>query len=147
MPIKNYTTKVDPYTSLGEIQGALARSGAGKIMIEYADDSEPLGITFALATVQGNQLFRLIAPVEGTLAVFRKQKVKADIKQAQRTAWRNVRDWVLAQIAYAEAVNAETAEIFFPYLVAGKTGQTIYQQFQNNQLALSAGEETIADED
>lgn len=35
MPIKNYTTKVDVYTSLGEIQGALARNGACKIMIDY----------------------------------------------------------------------------------------------------------------
>lgn len=26
--IKNYTTKVDVYTSIGEIQAALARSGA-----------------------------------------------------------------------------------------------------------------------
>lgn len=28
MAIKNYTTKVDIYTSLGEIQGALAKGGA-----------------------------------------------------------------------------------------------------------------------
>lgn len=28
MAIKNYTTKVDAYTSIGEIQGALARHGA-----------------------------------------------------------------------------------------------------------------------
>ena len=35
MAIKNYTTKVDIYTSLGEIQGALAKGGARKIMIDY----------------------------------------------------------------------------------------------------------------
>lgn len=35
MAIKNYTTKVDVYTSIGEIQGALARHGATKIMIDY----------------------------------------------------------------------------------------------------------------
>ena len=35
--IKNYTTKVDIYTSLGEIQGALAKNGALKIMTDYAD--------------------------------------------------------------------------------------------------------------
>ena len=30
MPIKNYTTKIDIYTSLGEIQCALAKAGAQK---------------------------------------------------------------------------------------------------------------------
>lgn len=35
MLIKNYTTKVDVYQSLGEIQGALAKNGARKIMIDY----------------------------------------------------------------------------------------------------------------
>ena len=40
MAIKNYTTKVDAYTSIGEIQGALARHGATKIMIDY-DNGKP----------------------------------------------------------------------------------------------------------
>lgn len=30
VPIKNYTTKIDVFESLGEIQGALARNGARK---------------------------------------------------------------------------------------------------------------------
>ena len=34
MAIKNYTSGVDIYTSLGEIQGALARAGATKIMVD-----------------------------------------------------------------------------------------------------------------
>ena len=36
MAIKNYTSGVDVYTSLGEIQGALAAHGARQIMVEYA---------------------------------------------------------------------------------------------------------------
>ena len=35
MAIKNYTSGVDVYTSLGAIQGALAQHGARKIMIDY----------------------------------------------------------------------------------------------------------------
>ena len=35
MPIKNYTSNVDSYTSLGELQGALARGGASKILVDY----------------------------------------------------------------------------------------------------------------
>lgn len=47
MPIKNYTTKIDIYTSLGEIQGALAKAGAQKIMVDYVD-GKPTDVTFAL---------------------------------------------------------------------------------------------------
>ena len=56
MPIKNYTTKIDVFESLGEIQGALARNGARKIMVDYDDRGRPVGITFGLQTVQGGML-------------------------------------------------------------------------------------------
>ena len=35
MAIKNYTTEIDVYKSLGEIQGALAGHGARKVMVDY----------------------------------------------------------------------------------------------------------------
>ena len=50
MPIKNYTTKIDVFESLGEIQGALARNGARKIMVDYDDNGRPCGITVGLQT-------------------------------------------------------------------------------------------------
>ena len=52
MAIKNYTTKVDVYTSIGEIQGALARHGATKIMIDY-DNGKPQAIAFGIDTPVG----------------------------------------------------------------------------------------------
>ena len=52
MAIKNYTTKVDVYTSIGEIQGALARHGATKIMIDY-DNGKPQAIAFGIDTPAG----------------------------------------------------------------------------------------------
>lgn len=54
MPIKNYTTKVDVYQSLGEIQGALAKNGARKIMIDYDENGNPVGVTFGINTPQGS---------------------------------------------------------------------------------------------
>ena len=38
MPLLNYTTKVNVYTTLGEIQGQLVKHGAKKIMQDYDDD-------------------------------------------------------------------------------------------------------------
>lgn len=135
MPIKNYTTKVDVYQSLGEIQGALARNGACKVMVDYDGKGNPVGVTFGINTERGPQGFLLPANIEGVLKVFTKQKVKADRAQAERTAWRNIRDWVLAQMAFVEAGNVEVDEVFLPYLTDGK-GRTLYQVYQSGQLLL-----------
>lgn len=135
MPIKNYTTKVDVYQSLGEIQGALAKNGARKIMIDYDEKGNPVGVTFGINTPQGSLGFLLPANIEGVLKVFAKQKIKTDRPQAERIAWRNIRDWVLAQMAFVEAGNVEVDEVFLPYLTDGK-GRTLYQVYQSGQLLL-----------
>ena len=48
MAIKNYTTTIDVYQSLGEIQGALASHGARKIMVDYDVAGQPIGIMFGI---------------------------------------------------------------------------------------------------
>lgn len=137
MAIKNYTSSVDVYTSLGEIQGALARAGATKIMVDY-DSSKPVAVTFGIETAAGPRGFRLPAAMDGTLRIFAKQHVKADRAQAERTAWRNVRDWVLAQIALVESCDAAVDEVFLPYLVDGQ-GRTLYQAYADGRLLLGEG--------
>lgn len=59
MAIKNYTSGVDVYTSLGEIQGALAQHGARQIMVEYDDQGRPTGVAFAIDTPNGRRGFML----------------------------------------------------------------------------------------
>ena len=125
MAIKNYTTKVDVYTSIGEIQGALARHGATKIMIDY-DNGKPQAIAFGIDTPVGPRGFRLPA---------------ADREQAEMTAWRNVRDWVLAQMALIESCDVPMQQIFLPYM-ADDRGRTVYELYAAGQLALGAGEAT-----
>jgi len=134
MAIKNYTTKVDVYTSLGEIQSALAKGGANKVMVDY-DNGVPVAVTFSIPTPRGTQGFALPAPVEGTLRVFARQKIKADRQQAERTAWRNVRDWVLAQMALVESCDVPVDQVFLPYL-RNYDGATLYDVYANGQLRL-----------
>ncbi|MEA4965399.1 MAG: hypothetical protein VB055_06220 [Oscillospiraceae bacterium] len=138
MAIKNYTTKVDVYTSIGEIQGALARHGATKIMIDY-EAGEPVVLAFALPGQNGLRGFRLPAAVDGTLRVFARQKIKADRAQAAMTSWRNVRDWVMAQMAMVESCDVQIDQVFLPYLADGQ-GRTLYQIYQTGQLALREGD-------
>lgn len=139
MAIKNYTTEVDVYKSLGEIQSALASHGARKIMVDYDATGQPTGVVFGLETETGPRCFCLPANIAGVKAVFAKQNVKAKAGQAERTAWRNIRDWVLAQMAIVEAGQVETEEVFLPYLTDGR-GRTLYQLYQGGQLALGGGE-------
>ncbi len=134
MAIKNYTSTVDCYTSLGEIQSALAKAGASKIMIDY-DGGRPIAVTFAMNTAQGLSGFLLPACFEGTERVFKKQKLKLDPTQIERTAWRNVRDWVLAQIALVESADIQVDQVFMPYLTDGK-GTTLYQLYESGKLPL-----------
>lgn len=138
MPIKNYTSNVDSYTSLGELQGALARGGASKILVDY-EGGKPTGVTFMLQTDRGAQGFALPANVDGVMEVFRRQKVRADRDQAERTAWRNIRDWVLAQMAFIESGAVTMDEVFLPYLSDGK--KTLYQLYQSGQLLLPSAKE------
>lgn len=104
-------------------------------MIDYDENGNPVGVTFGINTPQGSLGFLLPANIEGVLRVFAKQKIKTDRAQAERTAWRNIRDWVLAQMAFVEAGNVEVDEVFLPYLTDGK-GRTLYQVYQSGQLLL-----------
>ena len=138
MAIKNYTTTVEVHKSLGEVQNALARHGARKIMVDYDGDGHPVGITFGIETPDGPRGFWIPANVNGVKAVFSRQKIKAAEEQAERTAWRNIRDWIMAQMAIVEAGQVEIQEVFFPYLTDGK-GHTVYQLYQGGKLALERG--------
>lgn len=135
MPIKNYTTKVDVFQSIGETQGALAKNGARKIMIDYDEVGNPCGLIFGLQTNQGLIAFQLPTNVEGVIAALKRDKVKCDEQQALRIAWRNVRDWVLAQMAFIEAGNVQVDEVFLPYLLNAQR-QTLFNVYKNGQLSI-----------
>ena len=140
MAIKNYTTTIDVYKSLGEIQGALASHGARKIMVDYDEAGRPVGITFGIETPMGPRGFLLPANVDGVRAVFAKQKIREQDGQAERTAWRNVRDWIMAQMAIIESGQVEMEEVFLPYLT-DRQGRTLYQLYKGGQLAIGDGSE------
>ena len=76
MAIKNYTSGVDVYQNLGEIQGALAAHGARRVMVDYSEDRAPAGITFELEGPGGFTLFALPANVDGVERAFARERSK-----------------------------------------------------------------------
>jgi hypothetical protein len=143
MGILNYTTEVDTMKSVGQIQAILIAHRVENISTEYRD-REPEAITFAI-TLDGNRIgFRLPCNYEGVLRAM-KQDSKVPPRycnpaQAKRVAWRIIKDWVEAQLAIVEAQQAEVAEVFFPYLIVDRSGQSAFRQFkEHNQKQLEAG--------
>lgn len=135
MPLLNYTTKVNVYTTLGEIQGQLVAHGAKKIMQDYDDQGRIAALTFLINTPSGPRGIRLPANVDAVHAVLTRQKVKCDREQAERVAWRIVKDWVEAQMAILESEMVQMDEIFLPYMINGQ-GQTLFQAYRSNQLLI-----------
>lgn len=135
MPILNYTTKVDVYTTLGSIQGQLVKHGAKKIVQDYDDEGRIISLSFLIDTPTGMRGVRLPANVDAVHKVLTRQKVKCDRDQAERVAWRIVKDWVEAQMAILESEMVQIDEIFLPYMV-NNSGLTLFQVYRDNQLML-----------
>lgn len=138
MPILNYTTKVDVYTTTGQIQGILVKHGARRIVQDYDNDGKIIALCFLIDTPFGEQGVRLPANVGAVYAVLQRQKVRCDYAQAERVAWRIVKDWVEAQMAILESEMVTVSQIFLPYMM-NADGQTVYQLFESKQLLLGEG--------
>lgn len=137
MPLLNYTTKVDIFTTLGQIEGMLVKHGARSILKDYDSDGRVVAVSFQINTPVGIQTVRLPANVEAVQKVLAKQKVKCDYEQAERVAWRIVKDWVEAQMAILESEMVTMDEIFLPYMIADVGGNTMYQLFTSKALQIT----------
>lgn len=132
--LKNYTTKIPALQTVGEIQAILAAHGAKKILIDF-DNGHVAGINFFIDTSLGMRAFSLPARVDGVAAALAKQGVKCDPQHAENVAWRILKDWIAAQMAFLESEQAALDEIFLPYMI-NQDGATLYELFNNGRLAL-----------
>lgn len=108
MPILNYTTKIDVFSTLGEIQRILVSNGAKKILQDYDDGGRVIAVQFLIDTPSGQRAVRLPANVDAVFRVLQQQNVKCDYAKAERVAWRIVKDWLQAQMAILEAYRNNT---------------------------------------
>lgn len=141
MPIKNYTSKIPSVQSISEIQTDLVIHGARKVMMDFDENGKAQGIMFGIEVEGKKMAFSITADVDSVMAVFKEQNVKADREQAERTAWRNVRDWIQAQMAFVECGNAKLEQVLFPYLTDGR--KTIFEAYESGQLRLEAPDEFL----
>lgn len=105
---------------------------------EYAENGKVTAVTFALDCCGSLHGFRLEARPDGVKAVMAKERTKCDDEQAERIAWRNLKDWIAAQVALVETEQATMDELFFPKLI-DRNEKTLYEVFQTGQLMLGDG--------
>lgn len=140
----NYTTTIPSSRTLAEIQDLLGQHGADAIGVTYVD-RKPAGVQFAF---HGNG-FKLPVDVDAMQAVLEKAErdgaFRASRKargtyssrdQAERVAWRVVKDWLEAQLALIAAHMAKLDEVMLPYLIVDD-GRTLREQWRE-RLALPA---------
>lgn len=140
MAILNYTTTVDAFKTVSEIEYILMKHGAKSIMKNYENESVT-GLSFLIDTGAQQIPVRLPAKVDACLAVLRKEKqenprkqIRDTKEQAERVAWRILKDWVEAQMALLDIEMVRFEEIFLPYIEV--QGQTVFEKLEEKQFLL-----------
>ena len=142
MPIKNYTTKVPANRSIQQIQDMLVAHGARGILMEYERGTGRIEALKFILSIQGQDVpFALPVEWKRFQAVLKEQGVRRwdDEEYCYRVAWRNIRDWVDAQMALFETQIVELEQIFLPYAVT-KDGQTFYEKVMDSKMLLTSSE-------
>ena len=157
MAIKNYTSDIPINRIFQRIQDSLAQHGTRQISFDYGNNGKVYGVFFTILLDEQRLQVKLPARVDKALSVLQKQysnglmrdrKTSAIFRrgnkkemddQAYRVAWRNILDWVEAQMALLEIEMAKIEEIFLPYMVTS-TGKTFFERIEQKGFLLEAGE-------
>ena len=139
--ILNYTTTVDALKTVSEIEYILMKHNAKSIMKNY-DGESITGLSFLINTGVQQIPVRLPVKVDECLKVLKKEKrenprkqIRDTREQAERVAWRILKDWVEAQMALLDIEMVRFEEIFLPYIETN-TGQTVYERLEEQQFLL-----------
>lgn len=142
MAILNYTTKIDAFKTVSEIQKLLASKNAQSINVDYDPRGNPIALTFMMFINNSPVNFRLPSNHYGVRKrIERDPKIPKNLKtdeQALRVSWRIIKDWIESQTALIEAELAELPEIFLPYAVT-RTGATLFQHIKGDMKLLTGG--------
>lgn len=141
MPILNYTTTIDAYKTVAEIEFILMKHDAKSVLKNYENGSI-VGLSFLIDTGRQQVPVKMPVKIDECLLVLQKEKkknpqkqIKATRDQAERVAWRILKDWLEAQMALLDIEMVRFEEIFLPYIeTAG--GKTVFERIEEKQFLL-----------
>jgi hypothetical protein len=143
VPILNYTTQIEVEKTAAEVQRVLARGRARAVMTEYGENGRPTAIAFEVVTPYGPRSFVLPVNAEKVFAVMCRQRVSPKFRtreQAERVAWRILKDWIEAQLAIVSTEMVALEQVMLPYMRT-EDGSTVYERYEQREfgLAIEAG--------
>lgn len=138
--IKNYTSSIGVDSSISRTEKILVSIGATNIMKQYDPDGRVAVLAFSIKQGENDIPFRLPAKVDQVKKLFlsqykyrpTKSQIKVCEEQAQRTAWKNICEWVSLQATMIQLDQVEVVEVFMPYMYNLQKGQTLYQIAKEN---------------
>lgn len=149
MFLKNYTSKVPVAQTIYRIEQILIKCGVSGITKEYGPTGEVAAVRFHIKVSSDTPEVTIRLPADKDRALdalwldyadgdkltadgkalaynCRKKFRRADfIEQAERTAWKIIQDWIEVQMSMIQMKQAETLEVFLPYVWDGR--QTYFQ--------------------
>lgn len=140
MPILNYTTTIDAFKTVSEIEYILMKHKAKSIMKNYEGETIT-AMSFLIDTGSRQIPVKMPVKIDECLKVLQKEKkaggknIKATREQAEKVAWRILKDWVEVQMALLDVEMVTLQEIFLPYIV-DQSGQTVYEKLEQRQFLL-----------
>lgn len=145
MAILNYTTKIDPWKTVSEIQQILAEHGVSHFSVKNEGKS-PVAISFIidfkgqplnfLLPCKFNRVWDIVKRDDKAVKLLKAKGMFND-EQGLKISWRIIKDWIEAQLALVEVEMVTVEEVFMPYLIINASGETIAQRiYQNDGLKL-----------
>lgn len=140
--IKNYTSSVPAERSISNIELFLVDIGATNISKEYKEGKVD-SVSFAIKNGEGIIPFKLPAKRDAIRKLFLNQgrrktplQVKQCDDQAERTAWKNVMEWVQLQATMIKLGQVEMLEVFLPYMYDFESQKTLFERAKDNNYKL-----------
>lgn len=134
--IRNYTSSVAADKSVLDIERILIALGARNISKEYDGFGKVDAISFSIPSPHGEGVipFKLPAKREPIKKLFLQQyrrpssaQIEIATQQADRTAWKNVKEWVDLQATMIKLEQVEFLEVFMPYIYSMRQGKTAFE--------------------
>src|SRR5215207_9212052 len=102
--LKNYRSDMPVSQIFEGITTMLVAHGARQLVYDYSAAGKAVGLTFTIETPRGLLPIKLPARVEKVGKVMEQQRAEGwrNPEQHYRTAWKNIHDWIAAQMALLE---------------------------------------------
>jgi len=144
--IRNFSTGVGVSQTIAEIEKILLAIGAESIVKQYHGDSRVKSIAFQIQINEEKKGFMLPANVENVITIFKIYQAEWHLpkdefklkEQAERVAWRIIKDWLHAQLSLIQVGQAQPEQIFLPYMWDGK--RTLYEALKERNFNLALPE-------